>query len=144
MYICARTGPARAYTASVCTSVGSAGWPGWGSNPGCSGAEREEADVPRRQGAALSRSGPASNLGRRGLCLRRRNNNPKSTVRVGVGRKRLLSLFLNSGGGFTGVYCLNSFFFFFLALIFKSYLCLVDYILNLFGSIFFFLVKICL
>ena len=30
-------------------------------------------------------------------------------------------------------------FFFFFALIFKSYLCLADYILNLFGSFFFFL-----
>jgi len=60
----------------------------------------------------------------------RGNNHPKSTLWVGCGMGG--ATLLKSGGGFTGVCCLNS----------KSYPYFVDVILNLFDSIFFFLIKV--
>lgn len=96
---------------------------GGAPTPGGGGVEREEASVPRPQEAALSRPGLAGSLtGRkspvshpRGLersasDLQREQgyNSPKSPLRVVVRWERVLSTFLKSGGGFTGVCCLNS------------------------------------
>lgn len=98
---------------------------GLGSYPCCSGAMRHQEE-------ALSRPGPASNLtGRRGLRATESEGITTPNPHYGWGWYGGATL-LKLGGGFTGVCCLNS----------KSYPYFVDVILNLFDSIFFFLIKV--